>query len=132
MMVGVPVWFWVWVCACWPFVWVMGVVVGVFGVWWCCFQWCVAVVWASRRVPGVLWFGWCCCGVGGLVWACSGAGVAWLWVPVCSGVCVVGLVLWFRMLMRVAVSFCVFVLLSWFCCLGFVCLFVWLCVCLFC
>lgn len=68
MMVGVPVLFCACVCACWPFVWVMGVVVGVCGVWWCCFQYCVAVVFASRRVPGVL-----VCVVAG---ACSG--VVWL------------------------------------------------------
>ena len=78
--------FMVWVGACPPFTWVMGVVVGVSGVWWCVFQCRVAVVWASRRVPGVvLGFGvWVACsgvvwlvfGVGGLVWACFGVG--WL------------------------------------------------------
>lgn len=93
--------------ACWPFTWVMGVVVGVCG--WCCFQCCVAVVCASRRVPGV----------GVCVLVCSG--VAGL-VPGVGGVkaCVAGLVRvsWFRMLMRVPLS--VFL----FCCLGFApCLF---------
>ena len=140
--------FMVWVGACWPFVCVMGVAVGVSGVWWCCFQCCVAVVWASRRVPGVvLGFGvwvacsgvvwlvsgvgglvWACCGVGGLVWACFGVG--WL-VSGVSGVCagVVWLVLvgvcwlvcvlwWFRMLMCLASFF------FWFCLLF--CLVVWL------
>ena len=105
MMVGVPVLFIVCVSAFVPFVWVMGVVVGVSGC--CVFHWWVAVVSARRRVPGVL-----ACVV---LWACSGAGVAWLWV---HGVCVVGLVLWFRMLMRV-VPLSVFL----FCCLGFACLF---------
>ena len=96
MMVGVPVLLVVWVCACWPFVWVMVVGVGVF--WWRVFQCWLAVVFSSRRVPGVLaWFG--------------------VWVA-CSGVVGVGVKVfwWFRMLMRVSplsVSFC----------LGFVCLF---------
>ena len=77
MMVGVPVLFMVWVGACWPFVCVMAVGVGVCGFWWCVFQWCVAVVPASSVVPGVL--------------ACVG----WLvLVGVCGLVCVV----WFRML----------------------------------
>lgn len=79
-MVGVPVLFMVWVGACWPLVWVMGVVVGVSGVWWCCFQYCVAVVSASRRVPGV------------------GVCVSWLVVATC--------VAWFRMLMCVAPLSC--------------------------
>lgn len=96
----------VWVCACWPFTCVMGVVVGVSG--WCCFQCCVAVVPASSVVPGVLVWGVC-------VLVCSG--VVWL-VPGVSGAkaCVAGLVcvLWFRMLMRVPLSV-FFVLLSWFC-----------------
>lgn len=86
--------------ACWPFVWVMAVGVGVSGFWWRVFQWCVAVVLASSVVPGVV--------VGFGVWVvCSGVGV---------GVCVS----WFRMLM------CVLAFLScfWFCFL-FV-LFVWL------
>ena len=73
--------FMVWVGACWPFVCVMGVVVGVSGVWWCCFQWCVAVVWASRRVPGVPE----CLGVVGWVVSCVSVVLVWLWV---SGVCV--------------------------------------------
>lgn len=111
MMVGVPVLFMVWVCACVPLVCVMAVGVGVSGFWWCVFQWCVAVVCASRRVPGVSG----CSGESGLVWACSG--VAWL-VSGVSGAkaCVAGLVcvLWFRMLMRVPLSV-FFVLLSWFC-----------------
>ena len=101
--------FWVWVGACWPFVCVMVVGVGVCGFWWRVFQWCVAVVSASRRVPGVvvcvLWLvSGLCSGVPGVVlgfgvWACSG---------------VVGLVCvsWFRMLTCLA-SFRVF---------GFVCL----------
>ena len=116
MMVGVPVLFMVWVAACWPFVWVMVVGVGVS--WWCCFQYCVAVVSASRRVPGVLvgfgvWLAclgvvWLVSGVGGLVWARFGvgwlgsgvsgvcAGVVWL---VLVGVCWMVCVLWrFRML----------------------------------
>ena len=76
--------FMVWVGACWPFTWVMGVVVGVSGVWWCCFQCRVAVVSASRRVPGVVW------------------GVCVLVVATC--------VVWFRMLMYVAVSFLFLVL----------------------
>lgn len=100
--------FMVWVGACWPLVCVM--VVGERCSGWCCFQCCVAVVSPSRRVPGVL-----ACVV---LWACSGAGVAWLWVPGVCVVCVVGLVLWFRMLMRV-VPLSVFL----FCCLGFACLF---------
>lgn len=59
--------FWVWVGACVPFMCVMGVAVGVSGVWWCCFQCCVAVVLASRRVPGVvLACSWCVCVVVGL------------------------------------------------------------------
>ena len=115
----------VWVGACWPVTWVMGVVVGVSGVWWCVFQCRVAVVLASRRVPGVvLGFGvWVACfgvvwlvsGVGGLVWACFGvgwlvsgvsgvcAGVVWLvLVGVCWLVCVLW---WFRMLMCLASFF---------------------------
>lgn len=82
MMVGVPVLFWVWVCACVPFTWVMVVGEGCFG--WCCFQYCVAVVWASRRVPGVPE----CLGVVGVVgWvvSCVSVVLVWLWV---SGVCV--------------------------------------------
>ena len=72
----------VWVGACWPFVWVMAVGVGVFGFWWCCFQYCVAVVFASRRVPGV------------------GVCVLWLVFGVCSGVgWLVCVLWWFRMLM---------------------------------
>lgn len=66
--------------ACWPFVCVMAVGVGVSGFWWRVFQWCVAVVLASRRVPGVFW-AWL--GVGCSV-VC--VGVAWVWVW------------WFRML----------------------------------
>ena len=137
-MVGVPVLFWVWVGACWPFTCVMAVGVGVSGFWWRVFQWWVAVVWASRRVPGVVvcvsWLVSGAClgvaglvfGVGGLVWACFGvgwlvsgvsgvcAGVVWLvLVGVCWLVCVLW---WFRMLTCLA-SFRVF---------GFVCLFVWL------
>lgn len=103
--------FMVWVCACWPFVWVMGVGVGVSGVWWRVFQCRVAVVSPSRRVPGVvLGFGvWVVClGVVSLaVGACAcvvgaSVGVSWL-------VCVLW---WFRMLT----------------CSGLflVCLFVWL------
>lgn len=69
--------FMVWVAACWPFVWVMVVVVGVF--WWRVFQCWVAVVLPSSVVPGVVW------------------GVCVLVVATC--------VVWFRMLMCVAVSF---------------------------
>ena len=82
MMVGVPVLFCACECACWPFVCVVGVVVGVSG-WWV-FQWWVAVVWASRRVPGVPE----CLGVVGVVgWvvSCVSVVLVWLWV---SGVCV--------------------------------------------
>ena len=129
-MVGVPVLFMVWVGACVPLVWVM--VVGVWCLGWCCFQWCVAVVWASRRVPGV---GVCVCvlacsgvvwlvfGVGGLVWARFGvgwlvsgvcgvcAGVVWLvLVGVCWLVCVLW---WFRMLTCLASFF--FLVLSLVC-----------------
>ena len=104
-------------CACWLFVCVMGVVVGVSG-WWV-FQCRVAVVSASRRVPGVVvGFGvWvACCGVGWLVvgacGACArvvgvGVGVGWL-------VCVLW---WFRILTCLA-SFFLLVLS-----LGFVLLF---------
>lgn len=96
--------FWVWVCACWPFVCVMVVGVGVS--WWCCFQWCVAVVSPSRRVPGVLACvvsGVCLgvaglvFGVSGLVWACS-----WCACVVGSGVKVLW---WFRMLTCLASFF---------------------------
>ena len=101
-MVGVPVLFWVWVCACWPFVCVMGVVVGVSG-WWV-FQWWVAVVLASRRVPGVL-----ACVVSG---ACSGVFLLVSGV-VCSGVGVCVCVSWFRMLTCLASFFFVgFVVVS--------------------
>lgn len=99
-----------------PFVWVMGVVVGVFGVWWRVFQCRVAVVWASRRVPGVvLGFGvWVVClGVAGLVFgACArvvgaSVGVSWL-------VCV----LWrFRMLTCLASFFFLFLSFVLSCCL---------------
>lgn len=82
-MVGVPVLFWVWVCACWPFVCVIAVGVGVCG--WCCFQYCVAVVLASRRVPGVPE----CLGVVGWVVSCVSVVLVWLWAPgVCVGVSV--------------------------------------------
>lgn len=126
-MVGVPVLLMVWVGAFVPFTWVMGVVVGVSGVWWCVFQWWVAVVSASRRVPGVVvcvsWLVSGAClgvaglvfGVGGLVWACLGvvwlvsgvsgvcAGVVWLvLVGVCWLVCVLW---WFRMLTCLASFF---------------------------
>lgn len=109
MMVGVPVLFWVWVGACWPFTWVMGVVVGVSGFWWCVFQCCVAVVCASRRVPGV------CVRVSWLVpGACFGVG--WLVVGACGVcACVVGasvgvswlvcVLWWFRMLTCLASFF---------------------------
>lgn len=116
MMVGVPVLLMVWVGACWPFVWVMAVGVGVS--WWCVFQYWVAVVWASRRVPGVLAcvVSGACSGVDWLVSGASGArvGVAWLVVGacgVCSGVGVGVCVSWFRILM------CVLAFLScfWFC-----------------
>ena len=63
-----------------PLVWVMGVVVGVSGVWWRVFQCRVAVVLPSRRVPGVV------LGFGVLV------------VATC--------VAWFRMLMCVAPLSC--------------------------
>lgn len=109
MMVGVPVLFWVWVGACWPFTWVMGVVVGVSGFWWCVFQCCVAVVCASRRVPGV-----CVC----VSWLVPGAcfGVGWLVVGACGVcACVVGasvgvswlvcVLWWFRMLTCLASFF---------------------------
>ena len=115
----------VWVGACLPFTCVM--VVGVWCLGWCVFQWCVAVVSASRRVPGVgvcvswlvsgacLGVVWLVCGVGGLVWACLGvvwlvcgvgglvwAGVVWLVSGVCGLVCV----LWrFRMLTCLASFF---------------------------
>ena len=81
--------FMVWVGACWPFVWVMAVGVGVSGFWWRVFQCFVAVVPLSRRVPGVL--------VGFGVWV------------VCSGVVGVGVgaFWWFRMLMCVRLSFLV-------------------------
>lgn len=94
--------FMVWVGACWPFTCVMGVAVGVSGVWWCCFQYCVAVVWVSRRVPGV---GAC------VSWLVPGVclGVGWLVVGACGVcACVVGasvgvswlvcVLWWFRML----------------------------------
>ena len=111
MMVGVPVLFWVWVGACWPFVCVMAVGVGVCGFWWCVFQWCVAVVPASSVVPGV--------GVGVCVLVCSGVG--WLVVGACGvwarvvgasvGVSWLVCVLWwFRMLTCLASS-----LSFWFC-----------------
>ena len=87
--------FWVWVGACWPFVCVMAVGVGVSGFWWCVFQWCVAVVLASSVVPGV------------------GVCVSWLVPGSCSGVAGLVCVSWFRMLTCLA-SFRVF---------GFVCLF---------
>ena len=114
-MVGVPVLLVVWVAACWPFVWVMVVGVGVS--WWCCFQCWVAVVSLSRRVPGV------CVGVCVLVCgACSGVG--WLGFGACVrdwGVCdwgvgVGGLVCvsWFRMLTCLGL-FPVFWLLSFVC-----------------
>lgn len=107
-MVGVPVLLIVCVSAFVPFVWVMGVVVGVFGVWWCVFQCCVAVVWASSVVPGVL-----ACVVSG---ACSGVFLLVSGV-VCSGVGVSVCVSWFRMLTCLASFFF----------LGFVLvLFVWL------
>lgn len=103
----------VWVGACWPFVCVMAVGVGVSGVWWCCFQWCVAVVLASRRVPGVVV---CVCVLVpgaclGVVWLVPGACacVVGASVGVCWLVCVLW---WFRMLTCLA-SFRVF--LSWFC-----------------
>ena len=85
--------FMVWVGACWPFVWVMAVGVGVSGFWWRVFQCFVAVVPLSRRVPGVL--------VGFGVWV------------VCSGVAGVGVgaFWWFRMLMCVRLSFLVLSLL---------------------
>lgn len=95
--------FMVWVGACWPFVWVMVVGVGVS--WWCVFQWCVAVVWASRRVPGV---GVC------VSWLVPGAcsGVGWLVVGACAcvvgasvGVCWLVCVVWFRMLTCLASFF---------------------------
>ena len=98
-MVGVPVLFMVWVGACWPFVCVMAVGVGVSGFWWWVFQWWVAVVLASRRVPGV---GVC------VSWLVPGAcsGVGWLVIGACA--CVVGacsgvawlvcVLWWFRML----------------------------------
>ena len=79
--------FMVWVGACWPFVWVMAVGVGVSGFWWRVFQCFVAVVPLSRRVPGVL--------VGFGVWV------------VCSGAVGVGAFWWFRMLMCVRLSFLV-------------------------
>ena len=79
-----------------PFVWVMGVVVGVCGVWWCVFQCCVAVVWASSVVPGVL-----ACVVSG---ACSGVFLLVSGV-VCSGVGVSVCVSWFRMLTCLASFF---------------------------
>lgn len=72
--------FMVWVGACWPFTWVMGVAVGVSGVWWRVFQCRAAVVLPSRRVPGVV------LGFGVLV------------VATC--------VAWFRMLMCVAPLSC--------------------------
>lgn len=100
--------FMVWVGACWPFVWVMAVGVGVSGFWWCVFQCCVAVVSASRRAPGVL-----ACVVSG---ACSGVFLLVSGV-VCSGVGVSVCVSWFRMLTCLASFFF----------LGFVLvLFVWL------
>ena len=117
MMVGVPVLLIVCVSAFVPFVWVMGVVVGVSGC--CVFHWCVAVVSASRRVPGaVLGFGvWVVClGVAGLVVGACGAcacvvgasvGVSWL-------VCV----LWrFRMLTCLASFFFLFLSFVLSCCL---------------
>lgn len=71
----------VWVGACWPFVCVMVVGVGVSGC--CVFQWRVAVVLASRRVPGVPE----CLGVVGWVVSCVSVALAWLCV---SGVVGVG------------------------------------------
>lgn len=126
MMVGVPVLFIVCVGACWPFVCVMAVGVGVSGFWWCVFQWCVAVVLASSVVPGVgvcvswlvpgacsgAW--WLMSGVGGLVWACS-------CVPVWSGVgvlfSVVAWLVWFRMLTCLASFFFLVFVSCLSCCL---------------
>lgn len=88
--------FMVWVGACWPFVCVMGVAVGVFGVWWRVFQCRVAVVSASRRVPGV------------------GVCVSWLVPGACSGVAGLVCVSWFRMLTCLGL-FPVFWLLSFVC-----------------
>lgn len=107
--------FMVWVGACWPLVWVMGVAVGVSGVWWCCFQYCVAVVPASRRVPGV--------GVGVCVLVCSCVG--WLVcgacacvVGACSGVAWLVCVLWrFRMLTCLASFFLLVLSFVLSCCL---------------
>lgn len=118
MMVGVPVLFMVWVGACWPFVWVMAVGVGVSGFWWCVFQCRVAVVSASRRVPGVgVCVSWlvpgACSGVGWLVvGACArvvgaSVGVAWL-------VCVLW---WFRMLTCLASFFLLVLSFVLSCCL---------------
>ena len=111
--------FWVWVGACWPFVCVMVVGVGVSGFWWCVFQWCVAVVLASSVVPGVV--------VGFGVWgACSGVG--WLVVGAC-GACarVVGVSVgvgwlvrvlwWFRMLTCLASFFLLVLSFVLSCCL---------------
>lgn len=118
MMVGVPVLFMVWVGACWPFVWVMAVGVGVSGFWWCVFQWCVAVVSASRRVPGV------CVRVSWLVpGACSGVG--WLVVGACARVVgasvgvawLVCVLWWFRMLTCLASFFLLVLSFVLSCCL---------------
>lgn len=99
-----------------PFVWVMGVVVGVSGC--CVFHWWVAVVWASRRVPGV---GVCVCvlvpGVClGVVWLVSGA---WACVVGASvGVCWLVCVLWrFRMLTCLASFFLLVLSFVLSCCL---------------
>lgn len=103
MMVGVPVLFWVCECACAPFTCVM--VVGVWCLGWCVFQYCVAVVCASRRVPGVV--------VGFGVWvACSG--VVWL---VLVGVCWLVCVVWFRMLTCLASFFLLVLSFVLSCCL---------------
>ena len=105
-----------------PFTWVMGVVVGVSGVWWCVFQCCVAVVSASRRVPGVVvCVSWlvpgACLGVVWLVFGVSGvcAGVVWLvLVGVCWLVCVLW---WFRMFMCLASFFLLVLSFVLSCCL---------------
>lgn len=83
MMVGVPVLFCACECACVPLVCVM--VVGVWCLGLCCFQYCVAVVFASRRVPGVLACVVCgaCSGVVWLVACFLVVVVAWLGFGVC-------------------------------------------------
>lgn len=112
-MVGVPVLLVVCECACWPFVCVMAVGVGVSGFWWCVFQWCVAVVLASSVVPGVVavagvvgWLVSCVCVVVACSWCVC---VVVFWV----GVAGVGVKVfwWFRMLTCLA-SFFFLVLLS--------------------